>query len=70
MAESLLPSRFLFRFAVPCLHRDPLWSDATGELPEEFRLPALGELEGRKTFADVRAAWSQEGLAFEVRSRR
>ncbi len=67
MSESLLPSRFLFRFAVPCLRREPIWSANGVELGEEYRLPALGELEGRKTFGDVRAAWSHDGLAFEVR---
>jgi hypothetical protein len=65
--ESLLPSRFLFRFSVPCLYKDPLWSAQGVELGDEYRLPALAELEGRKTFADVRAAWSHDGLALEVR---
>ena len=33
----------------------------------EYRLPSLGELEGQRSFADVRAAWSEAGLAFSVR---
>jgi hypothetical protein len=67
MSEALLPSRFLFRFSVPCRRKDPIWTAKGIELEEEYRLPALAELEGRKTFGDVRAAWSPDGLAFDVR---
>ncbi len=67
MAEQLLPTRFLFRFAASCLYQPKLGSQAPAELPVECRLPQLGELEGQKSFADVRAAWSEAGLAFSVR---
>jgi hypothetical protein len=66
MSESLLPSRFLFHFAVPCLYRRPLWSDRGAGLDAQHRLIGVAELEGRSTPADVRAAWSEEGLAFTV----
>jgi hypothetical protein len=67
MPESLLPQRFLFRFSVPCLHRDPLWTADGAGLDEQYRLLGFAELEDRPTMADVRGAWSPAGLAFAVR---
>ena len=67
MAESLLPERFLFRFAVPCRYRKVFWADSGIGLDESHRLPGLAELEGRAAPADVRAAWNETGLAFSVR---
>jgi hypothetical protein len=67
MSEKLLPTRFLFRFAAPCLYDAALGAKAPTELAAEYRLPALGELEGQPAFADVRAAWSEAGLGFSVR---
>lgn len=66
MPDSLLPERFLFRFSVPCLRRDPLWEAKGARLGEEYRLLDLAELEGRQPIADVRAAWSGDGLAMSV----
>lgn len=66
MTDILLPQRFMFRFAAPCAHRAKLWTKRGAALDASFRLPALAELEGRSQFADVRAAWSREGLAFVV----
>lgn len=63
----LLPTRFLFRFSVPCRHEAKLGTSEPAELDAVYRLPTLGELEGRAAFADVRAAWSEAGLAFSVR---
>jgi len=72
MNESLLAARFLFRFAVPLQHRDPLWKDGGTSLGESCRLLNLAALDGAREFGDVRAAWSGEGLAFcvEVRGKR
>jgi hypothetical protein len=67
MSEPLLPTRFLFRFAASCLYDAGLGAQAPRELAPEYRLPSLGELEGQRTFADVRAAWSEAGLGFSVR---
>jgi hypothetical protein len=36
-------------------------------LGPSFVLPSFGELEGRPLFADLRAAWSEQGLAFDLR---
>lgn len=35
-------------------------------MDESYRLPNLGELEGRTAWADVRAAWSEAGVVFSV----
>ena len=66
MTERLLPTRLLFRFAVPCLYREPLWTAEGAALGAEHRLPSLAQLDESRTFADVRAAWSEAGLAFRV----
>lgn len=66
MSEQLLPPPFLFRYAVPCRRHQPLWSAGGVKLPEECRLRSFAELEGKKTFADFRGAWSEEGLAFTL----
>lgn len=34
------------------------------KLPEAHTLPSFGELEGRKLFADLRAAWNDKGMTF------
>jgi len=67
MSERLLPPRFLFRFAAPCRRAEPLWSAAGVQLDESHRLASFAELDGERTFADVRAAWNTMGLAFTVR---
>ena len=66
MPEPLLPTRFLFRFSATCRYRDPLWMAGGAKWDESYRLPNLAELEGRSPWADVRAAWSEQGLAFCV----
>ncbi len=66
MSDSLLPKRFLYRFSIPCLYRDPLWSGQPEGLDARYRLVSFAELEGRPMPADVRAAWSEAGLAFTV----
>ena len=67
MSEPLLPTRFLFRFAAPCLHEPRLGAVAPSELGPEFRLPVLEEIDGQRPLGDVRAAWSEAGLGFSVR---
>ncbi|HVA50277.1 MAG TPA: hypothetical protein VNH11_28240 [Pirellulales bacterium] len=72
MSQTLLPASFLFRFALPCRYQSPLWTDNGAELDESFRLPELTELDGLPTFAEMRVAWSEAGVAFvaEVRGKR
>jgi len=67
MTDSLLPSRFLFRFSVPCLYREKLWTAQGARLGAKYRLLSLAELEGGASMADVRAGWSEAGLAFTIR---
>jgi hypothetical protein len=66
MTETLIPNRFLFRFSLPCLYRDPLWTAKGAGLEERYRLANFGELEGQHAMAEVRAAWNLSGLAFSV----
>jgi hypothetical protein len=66
MSEQLLPHRFLFRFAVPCLYREPVWNVRTPGLEEKYRLARIAELEAAAAPADFRAAWSEAGLALAV----
>jgi hypothetical protein len=66
MSESLLPTRFLYRFSIPCLYRDPLWTGQSEGLDARYRMVSFADLEQRPMPADVRAAWSEAGLAFTV----
>lgn len=63
---SLLPPRQFFRFSADVRRKEPLWTAAPFVLDESYSLPALGELDGRPGFADVRMAWSSQGLAWQV----
>ncbi|MFM2097208.1 MAG: hypothetical protein RIS70_4332 [Planctomycetota bacterium] len=67
MENRLLPPSFLFRFAIPCRSRSTLWGEQGANLEEQYRLPFLGEVDQRTAWADVRAAWSREGISFYVR---
>jgi hypothetical protein len=67
MSQQLLPTRFLFRFAAPCRYEASLSATSLAELPAAYRLPVLAELDGDPPFADVRAAWNENALAFSVR---
>ena len=67
MPDSLLPKRFLFRFSTPCLYREKLWMAGGDALDAKYRLTSFAELEGLATFADVRAAWNESGMAITVR---
>lgn len=67
MSEALLAPTFLFRFSTPCRYRKKLWAESGIKLSEEYVLPSFGELEGKPLFADLRAAWSEAGLAFVLK---
>jgi hypothetical protein len=66
MSDALLPKRQLFHFSVPCLYRQPLWTAKGTTLEPKYRLTSLAELEGLAIWTDLRAAWSEEGLALSV----
>ncbi len=67
LVEPLVAPRFLFRFSVPLLHCSKTWSAAGVQLGEKYRLLDLAQLDGEKPVADVRLAWSEEGIAVNVR---
>jgi Carbohydrate family 9 binding domain-like len=66
MSERLLPPRFGFRFSAPCHYHEPLWTASGPQLGPSFRLPSLADLDEQHSFADVRVAWSESGLALAV----
>ena len=63
---SSIPSTLLFRFQVPCQYADLSWKKSGVALGEEYQLPLFCELQKQKPFADVRAAWNEKGLFFDV----
>jgi hypothetical protein len=72
LSNTLVAPRFLFRFAVPVLHREPIWKNGSIDLDERNRLLNLAELDDgtadrERAFADVRMAWHADGLALNVR---
>jgi hypothetical protein len=65
--NELLPPRQLFRFSLDLPRRDSLWGPpGPTELDPSCRLPALSQLDGERQFAEVRMAWSAEGLLWQV----
>ncbi|MEO8494751.1 MAG: hypothetical protein ABI614_06755, partial [Planctomycetota bacterium] len=66
MSESLLAPTFLFRFSTACHARKELSSERGIKLSDKYLLPSFSELDGRKQFAELRAAWNKEGLLFVV----
>ena len=65
-SSSLIPPRFLYRFAAPVLRYDKPWKPLGITLEEKHELINLSVLDGANPFASVRAAWSPEGLFFWV----
>jgi len=68
---SLIPHRFLIRVAHPCPYVKEMPRDADEEehlldLPESARLHNYAELDGQKSFADVRVAWNDFGLGIQL----
>ena len=67
MSESILSPAFLFRFSTSCQRAAELWPARGAEpLGEDHRVPSFAELEGRRSFADLRMGWNEEGLGFEL----
>ncbi|UUO06380.1 hypothetical protein M4951_23915 [Blastopirellula sp. J2-11] len=64
--SAVLSPPFLFHFSVPLRYRAKIWSDKPLAFGEEYRLQSFGHLEGRRQFADIRAAWNERGIAFSV----
>ncbi len=67
MASSqLIDCTFLFRFEVAIRKHACTWTDKGLKLPTRCRLPSFGALADREVFADVRMAWSTEGIGVHV----
>ncbi len=65
----LVPHRFLFRVAHPCLYVAELPLDEGDDLlnlPESCRLENFTDMDDRRDFADVRLAWNERGLGVQV----
>ena len=62
---SQVSKNLLFRFRIYC-HQLPDKPTGQFELPESFRLPAINEFEGQKSFADIRIGWRDEGIYVSV----
>ena len=68
----LIPHRFLFRVAQPCLHNPamPLRDDdQLLDLPEACRIDDFAAMDDETSFADVRLAWNELGLGLQVEVR-
>ncbi len=69
--SQLIPNRFLFRVSYPCRYVPdlPREGDDLLDLPKECRLDSFAAMDQRRTFADVRVAWNEGGLALQVEVR-
>jgi hypothetical protein len=69
---SLVPPHFLFRLTYACSYRRSMpdeGGDRLLDLPATCQINNLADLENRKNFADVRLAWNESGLGFQVEVR-
>jgi hypothetical protein len=69
---ALVPHRFLFRIAYPCLHAGSMPrqdDDRLLELGEEYRLDNFAAMDAQRNFADVRLAWNELGFGLQVEVR-
>ncbi len=66
--SSLLPVRFLFRYALPVRYDRKL--PATGKkllaLPAGFALADFAALDKAEPFGELRLAWNEKGLGISV----
>lgn len=68
----LLPHRFLLRLAHPCRYRKDMPGDRKDDLldlPAECQINNFAGLDEQRNFAEVRAAWNELGLGFQVQVR-
>jgi hypothetical protein len=69
---AIVPHRFLVRVAYPCRYIKGLPredDDRLLDLPEACRVDNFARMDGQRNFADVRLAWNERGLAFQVEVR-
>lgn len=69
---ALIPHRFLFRVAYPCQYEPAIPKedeDCLLDLPEACRLDNFAAMDECRNHADVRIAWNEFGLGFQVEVR-
>jgi hypothetical protein len=69
LSTTLLPQAFWFRLNLACPRREGLSGRGKGplvDLPESCRLVETNTLNGQPPWAEVRAAWSSDGLAIQI----
>ncbi|MBI3865055.1 MAG: hypothetical protein HY290_24535 [Planctomycetia bacterium] len=66
--SGLLPNRFLFRFSFPVRYERKLPRSGKKllDLPADFALADLGELDQAAPFGELRLAWNERGLGISV----
>lgn len=64
--ERLIDPTFLFRFELTLRQHALKWTPKGLDLPDKCKLPSFGALGDRPVFADVRMAWSKEGIGVQV----
>lgn len=66
--SQLVPPRFLFRwsFSVRRLEHRLHHAGRLLGLSDDFQIPSLAELDNSASFADVRMAWSDEGIGLSI----
>ena len=71
MADQLIAPTFLFRFRLPCSSVSKSWSKSDGiSLTPRYNVPSFQtELGEQQPFADLRMAWSAEGIFFNLQVR-
>src|SRR6516165_1604148 len=68
----LIPHRFLFRLAYPCVYTKDMPrenDDGLLELSDSCRIDNFAAMDERPNFADVRLAWNDMGLGLQVEVR-
>lgn len=66
--NELLDPTFPFRFEVALRHHPVSWNPSGVALPNGCRMPCWSALADQALFADIRMAWSVEGLLFTVKA--
>ena len=64
--ERVLPTSFLFRYALPVARCSQPGNAAADTLPVEYRLAEVSGLDNASSFAELRIGWHESGLGVSV----